>query len=85
MGNASRAHHAEGLVDPKVRTKKKLLILDTPEHLDSEIDQFSNFFRLFSRFFGRGERIQSKNEAFIKYRKNSIFGQFLTILATFYE
>jgi hypothetical protein len=27
-------HHAEGLVDPKVLTKK--LILDTPEHADSE-------------------------------------------------
>jgi hypothetical protein len=30
-------HHAEGLVNPKVRAKKRLLILDTPEHVDSEI------------------------------------------------
>jgi hypothetical protein len=30
------AHHAEGLVDPKVRAKKRLLILDSPEHVDSE-------------------------------------------------
>jgi hypothetical protein len=28
-------HHAEGLVDPKVLAKR-LLILDTPEHVDSE-------------------------------------------------
>jgi hypothetical protein len=31
------SHHAEGLVNPKVRAqKKRLLILDTPEHVDSE-------------------------------------------------
>jgi hypothetical protein len=28
------AHRAEGLVNPKVRAKKRLLILDTPEHVD---------------------------------------------------
>jgi hypothetical protein len=28
------AHDAEGLFDPKVRAKKRLLILDTPEHVD---------------------------------------------------
>jgi hypothetical protein len=28
--------HAEGLVNPKVHAKKRLLILDTPEHVDSE-------------------------------------------------
>jgi hypothetical protein len=31
-----RRHHAKRLVNPKVRAKKKLLILDTPEHVDSE-------------------------------------------------
>jgi hypothetical protein len=31
------SHHAEALVNPKVRElKKRLLILDTPEHVDSE-------------------------------------------------
>jgi hypothetical protein len=29
-------HHAEVLVNPKVRAQKRLLILDTPEHVDSE-------------------------------------------------
>jgi hypothetical protein len=32
----SDTHHAEGLVNPKVCAKKRLLILDTPEHVDSE-------------------------------------------------
>jgi hypothetical protein len=32
----ARPHRAEWLVDPKVRAKKRLLILDTPEHVDSE-------------------------------------------------
>jgi hypothetical protein len=32
----SLRHHAEGLVDPKVRAQKSLLILDTPEYVDSE-------------------------------------------------
>jgi hypothetical protein len=31
-----KSHHAEGLVNPKVRAKKSLLILDTPEHVDSQ-------------------------------------------------
>jgi hypothetical protein len=29
-------HHAERLVNPKVLAKKRFLILDTPEHVDSE-------------------------------------------------
>jgi hypothetical protein len=29
-------HHAERLVNPKDLAKKRLLILDTPEHVDSE-------------------------------------------------
>jgi hypothetical protein len=29
-------YHAEGLVNPKVRAKNRLLILDTPDHVDSE-------------------------------------------------
>jgi hypothetical protein len=29
-------HHAEGLVNPKVRAKKMLLILDSIEYVDSE-------------------------------------------------
>jgi hypothetical protein len=36
----SESHHAEGLVNPKVRAKKRLLILDTPEHVDSEYIKF---------------------------------------------
>jgi hypothetical protein len=35
-GRAGGAHHAEGLINPKVRVKKRLLILDTTEHVDSE-------------------------------------------------
>jgi hypothetical protein len=44
-------HHAEGLVIPKVRAKKRLLILDTPGHVESENIKFkighrsSNFFQ----------------------------------------
>jgi hypothetical protein len=34
--NVNTAHHAEGLVNPKVRHKKRLLISDTPKHVDSE-------------------------------------------------
>jgi hypothetical protein len=47
----STSHHAEGLVNPKSSCKKKrLLILDTPEHVDSEkpnrqIDSATNFFQ----------------------------------------
>jgi hypothetical protein len=37
-----RPHLAEGLVDSKVRAKKRLLILDTPEHVDSENIKFQN-------------------------------------------
>jgi hypothetical protein len=33
---ADWSHHAEGLVNPKVHAQKRLLILDTPEHVDSE-------------------------------------------------
>jgi hypothetical protein len=33
---AAHSHHAEGLVNPKVRRQKRLLILDTPVHVDSE-------------------------------------------------
>jgi hypothetical protein len=29
------AVHAEGLINPKVRAKKRLLISDTPEHVES--------------------------------------------------
>jgi hypothetical protein len=29
-------HHVEGLINPKVRAKNRLLILDTPEHVDSK-------------------------------------------------
>jgi hypothetical protein len=29
-------HHAERLVNPKVLAKKRLPLLDTPEHVDSE-------------------------------------------------
>jgi hypothetical protein len=75
------------------------LIFDTPEHVDSEnwklakIDRFSNFFRVFSRFSGRGTHPNSdilrtntvKNETFSKKLKNSILGYFLPIWATFYE
>jgi hypothetical protein len=40
-----------GLVNPKVRAKKMLLILNTPEHVDSEyiklkIDSWSLFYQL---------------------------------------
>jgi hypothetical protein len=34
--STSDTHHAEGLVNPKVRGQKKLLIFDIPEHVDSE-------------------------------------------------
>jgi hypothetical protein len=52
------AHHAEGLVDPKV------LILDSPEHVDSEninlkIGSLSLLFQLFSIF---GQLIKSRFE-----------------------
>jgi hypothetical protein len=48
------AHHAEGLVNPKVRSKKRLLILDTPEHVDSEniilkIARWTFLYQLFSK------------------------------------
>jgi hypothetical protein len=33
LANSSSSHHAEGLVDPKVRAQKRLLFLDTPEHV----------------------------------------------------
>jgi hypothetical protein len=36
----SDAHYAEGLVNPKVCSQKRLLILDTPEHVDSENIKF---------------------------------------------
>jgi hypothetical protein len=29
-------HHAEGLVNPNMHAQKRLLVLDTPEHVDSE-------------------------------------------------
>jgi hypothetical protein len=43
-----------GLVNPKVRAKKRLLILDTPEHVDSEniklkIGSRSLFYQLFGK------------------------------------
>jgi hypothetical protein len=34
------SHHAEGLVNPKVRAQKRLLISDTPEYVDSENIKF---------------------------------------------
>jgi hypothetical protein len=49
------SHHAEGLVDPKVREQKKpYLVLDTPEHEDSEnltykIGYGSYLYQLFSK------------------------------------
>jgi hypothetical protein len=49
--NASPAHHAEGLVDPNLRYK---LVLDTPEHVESENIKFkighgSSAYQLFSK------------------------------------
>jgi hypothetical protein len=36
-GQGPKTHHSEGFVSPKVRAqKKRLLILDAPEHVDSE-------------------------------------------------
>jgi hypothetical protein len=43
-------NHAEGLVNPKVRAKKRLLILDTQEHVESEnikIGYGSSLYQLF--------------------------------------
>jgi hypothetical protein len=50
----SCSHHAEGLVNPKVRAQKRLLVLDTPEHVDSEsiklkIGSRSLLYQLFSK------------------------------------
>jgi hypothetical protein len=47
-------HHAEGLVDPNLMYKKPYLVLDTPEHVDSEninlkIGHGSSLYQLFSK------------------------------------
>jgi hypothetical protein len=54
----------------------------------AKIGRFSNFLLLFSRFLGRGTHLSTitlKELDFSKKSKNSIFGQFLPILATFYK
>jgi hypothetical protein len=48
------SHHAEGLVNPKVRAQKRSLILDTPEHVDLQniklkIGFRSSAYQLFSK------------------------------------
>jgi hypothetical protein len=42
------SHHAEGLVNPRVHAKKRLLILDTPEHVESENIKFKIGHRSFA-------------------------------------
>jgi hypothetical protein len=51
---AKDTHHAEGLVNPKVHAKKRLLVLNTQEHVDSEniklkIGSRSLLYQLFSK------------------------------------
>jgi hypothetical protein len=56
----------------------------------AKIDRFSNFFRLFLRFSGRGTRdrfrmITIKNETFEKKIQKFHFWSILPMLATIYE
>jgi hypothetical protein len=51
----------------------------------SDFQTFSTIFQVVEHAKDSFERIQLKNETFSKKSKNSIFGQFLPILDTFYE
>jgi hypothetical protein len=77
----NHSHHAEGLINPKVRAKKRLLILDSLELKLANIDRFlKNYFHVFQDVEHTRDSFRTitfKKWDFAKKSKSSNFGQIL--------
>jgi hypothetical protein len=74
-------HRAKGLVDPKVRTQKRLLILDTPEHVNSENIKLKIGYRpsLHYQLFSKRDLTDGRDERHDYYSMVRFNGHFLYI------
>jgi hypothetical protein len=68
-------HHAEGLVDPNLMYKKTELVLDTPEHVESENIKLKKGYRpyLYQLFSKRDFNFIKCGENWRKMTQNGIF------------